>query len=135
MFSAAVENGRISEDDASKFSNFVNMSGHPTFGLVILAKSGKLAHLERDEGYQATIRVLDALRLGEVVFTQKTSAPVEEQFWSQFDGFYQLTEKKMRKDLPHFITDPSNLAKVQALLDDGEDAAAALPVEETRQIA
>jgi len=41
----------------------------------------------------------------------------------------------MRKDLPHFITDPSNLAKVQALLEDGEDAAAALPVEETRQIA
>jgi hypothetical protein len=41
----------------------------------------------------------------------------------------------MRKELPRFITDPSNLAKVQALLADGSDAASALPAEETRQIA
>ena len=60
--------------------------------------------------------------------------PVEEQFWQQFDGFYQLTEKAMRKDLPHFITDPANQAKVEALLEEG-NSDAALPGDVTRQIA
>jgi hypothetical protein len=41
----------------------------------------------------------------------------------------------MRQELPNFITDPSNLAKVHALLAEGGDAASALPAEETRQIA
>jgi len=41
----------------------------------------------------------------------------------------------MRKELPNFISDPSNLAKVQALIDGGAETASALPTEETRQIA
>lgn len=41
----------------------------------------------------------------------------------------------MRKDLPNFITDPANLAKVNAMLEGGEDSQAALPDEQTRQIA
>jgi len=41
----------------------------------------------------------------------------------------------MRKELPHFITDPNNLAKVEALLESGESGDASLPAEETRQIA
>ena len=134
-FAEAVDAGTITEGDAAAFTKFVGMTSHPTFSLFILAKAGKLAHLERDEGYQATVRVLDALDLGEVSFTKTTSMPVEEQFWQQYDGFYQLTEKSMRKELPNFITDPSNLAKVQAMLEDGTDSAAALPLEETRQIA
>jgi len=40
----------------------------------------------------------------------------------------------MRKELPNFITDPSNLGKVQAMLEQGDDPASALPSEETRQI-
>lgn len=34
------------------------------------------------------MRVLDAMDLKDVNFTQQTSMPVEEQFWQQFDGFY-----------------------------------------------
>ena len=134
-FADLVEQGKISEDDAAKFTSFVGMTNHPTFSLFILAKAGKLAHLEHDEGYQATLRVLDALDLADVSFTQTTAMPVEEQFWQQFDGFYQLTESGMRKELPNFITDPSNLAKVSALLEDGGNPEDALPSEETRQIA
>lgn len=98
------------------------MTNHPTFSLFILAKSGKLAHLERDPGYQATLAVLDALDLGTVEFSQMTAAPAEEQFWAQFDGFYQLTEKSMRKELPNFVSDPANLAKVQAMLTADDNA-------------
>lgn len=55
---------------------------HPTFSLFILAKAGKLAHLERDEGFQSTMRVLDAMDLKEIKFSPYTTAmPVEEQFW------------------------------------------------------
>ena len=65
-FAEAVEQGRISEDDAQKFSNFVNMTSHPTFSIFALAKAGKLAHLERDESFQASMRVLEAMNLGSI---------------------------------------------------------------------
>ena len=133
-FDGAVESGAISQDDANKFTQFVGMTNTPTFSLFILARSGKLAHLERDEGYQATIKVLGALGLGQVAITHTTAMPVEEQFWQQFDVINDLTESSMRKELPNFISDPSNQAKVQAMLG-SSDAASALPAEETRQIA
>jgi len=76
--------------------------------------------LEGDAGYQATLKVLDQLELNDVTFSMHTSMPVEEQFWQQFDGFYQLTEQSMRKELPFFITDPNNLAKVQALIEESD---------------
>lgn len=52
----------------------------------------------------------------------------------QFDSINNLTESSMRKELPNFITDPANRSKVQAMLE-SNDAASALPSEETRQIA
>ena len=133
-----VEAGKISEDDASKFTQFVGMTSHPSFGLFVLAKAGKLAHLERDESYQAPMRVLDAMDLGNIAIDQTTSMPPEEQFWQQIDGHLQLTEKDMRKALPFFINDNANLAKVEALLSENEEEAAQaaeLPNEATRQIA
>ena len=82
------------------------------------------------------MRVLDAMDLKDIELNPSiTTMPVEEQFWHQFDGFYQLTEKSMRKELPHFVTDPANLAKVEALLESGDAAADSLKGEETRQIA
>lgn len=112
------------------------MTNHPTFSLFILAKSGKLTHLEGDAGYQATLKVLDQLELNEVKFSMLTSMPVEEQFWQQFDGFNQLTEQSMRKELPHFITDPANLAKVQALLEESDNRTTSqIHEDQTRQIA
>ena len=82
------------------------------------------------------MRVLDAMDLKDVELNPSiTTMPVEEQFWHQFDGFYQLTEKSMRKELPHFVTDPANLAKVEALLESGDAASDSLKGEETRQIA
>jgi hypothetical protein len=54
--------------------------------------------------------------LDAVEFNTKSAAPLEEQFWAQYDGIYELTEAKMKKDLPLFVTDPSNQAKVEAIL-------------------
>jgi hypothetical protein len=44
--------------------------------------------------------------------------PYEQQFWEQFDIIMGLSEDEMRQELPNFITDPSNQAKVDALLAD-----------------
>ena len=64
-FKAALESsmneGAISQEDADAFTNFVGLTRTPTFSLFVLISQGKLAHLEREEGYQATLRVLSAL--------------------------------------------------------------------------
>ena len=53
-----------------------------------MAKTGKLTHLEGNEGFQATMRVLNALGIGSIEFDHKTAKPVEEQFWDAFDEVY-----------------------------------------------
>ena len=88
----------------------------PTFNLYIYAKLGQLQHLANDEGYRATLRVLDTLGLGRIEFDTKTAMPYEQQFWEQYDILMELNEEDMMRELPTFITDPSNKAKVEALL-------------------
>jgi len=79
------------------------------------------------------LRVLETMGLGAIEFDPHTAQPVEEQFWDQFDGVFALNEVEMKEELPNFITDPNNRAKVEALL--GGDADAAIPAEETVKLA
>lgn len=58
--------------------------------------------------------------LDAIEFNHNSAQPLEEQFWEQFDGVFNLTEAEMRSDLPLFITDPNNRARVEALI--GGDA-------------
>jgi len=71
------------------------------------------------------MRVMEALGLGEIKFNDNSAQPTIEQFWEQFDGYYDLTEESMREELDVFITDPSNRAAVDALLE-GRNSAAEL---------
>ena len=98
------------------------MTGTPTFNVYILARTGKLDHLQNDEGYQATEKVFKQMGLDAIEFNHNSAQPLEEQFWEQFDGAYQLNEAEMRADLPVFITDPNNRAKVEALLGGRSDS-------------
>ena len=59
---------------------------------------------------------MEQLGMGNVELTRTTSQPYEEQFWEQFDVIMGLNEEEMKKELPNFVTDPSNKAKVDALL-------------------
>jgi len=115
-FARAVEAGRISEADADAFVRFVNLNNAPSFNIYILGRTGKLDHLAHDEGYAATMRVMDTLGLNAVQFNHKSAQPVDEQFWEQYDGVYQLTVSDMRRELPNFVAEPSNRAKVEALM-------------------
>lgn len=112
-----VSSNAISQEDADAFNNFVGLTRTPTFSLFVLISQGKLAHLEREEGYQATLRVLSALGMDKITWDDKTSAPAEEQFWGQFDSCFNLTETEMRKALPAFVVNESDRAQVQAYLD------------------
>lgn len=113
------------------YSQWVGMTGQPSFQIYLMARQGVLEDVAHDPGFQATMRVMETLGLGCIEFNPHTAQPVEEQFWEQFDGVYQLTEQEMRKELNNFITDPNNQAKVEALLAgrDGESA------EETARLA
>lgn len=132
-FAQLVEAGEISEEDAKTFSSWVGLTGHPTFNIYILARTGKLDHLQGNEGFQATMRVLDTMGLGAIKFSDVSAQPFEEQFWEQFDGVFALSEKEMRSELPNFITDPNNRVKVDALLAGHSEQA--LAAEQTRQLA
>jgi len=115
-FAALADSGEIDQADADAFSKFVGLHNTPCFNLWIMAKQGKFDHLKDDEGFQATMRVMSAMGMDAVEFNDKSAQPYEEQFWAQFDGIYELTEAKMKQDLPLFVTDPSNQAKVEAIL-------------------
>lgn len=98
------------------FHRFVGNAKTPSFNIYILAASGKLDHLKGDDGFEATQRVFKALGFDSFKFSKKTSEPFEEQFWRHFDLHFNVTEVGLRKELPFFCVDPSNRAKVEALL-------------------
>jgi len=81
-----------------------------------MAKSGKLEHMREDADFQATMRVMSAMGLDNVEFNFKSTQPLEDQFWNQFDGMYELSEEGMKSDLPIMVTDPSNRAAVEAII-------------------
>jgi hypothetical protein len=115
----ASEQGKISDADRAAFDRFVGLSKTPSFTLFIMAHQGKLAHFRGDEGFEAAQRVWSALGLDSIEFNNKSSEPVEEQFWKHFDLKFDITEEGMRRALPNFVNDPSNRAKVEASLNSG----------------
>jgi len=76
--SKAVESGAISYEDENDCLQFIDMSGQPSVNIYIMAKTGKLTHLESNTGFQATMRVMNALGIGSIEFDQTTAKPVEE---------------------------------------------------------
>jgi hypothetical protein len=59
---------------------------------------------------------LEALGLSKVEISRKTAQSYEEQFWDQFDVIFELSEDGLQREIPAFVTDPSNKAKVEALI-------------------
>jgi hypothetical protein len=88
----------------------------PSFDIFLLAKLGRLEHLQNDAGFQATNRVLKKLGLDGIEINTKSAEPREQQFWEQFDVIFELSEDELVRELPTFITDPTNRSKVEALL-------------------
>lgn len=95
---------------------FTSLNSQPTFSIYIYGKLGQLPHLEQEPGYQATLRIMDKLGLDQIKIDKKSAEPYEHQFWAQFDVVQELTEEEMRREIPAFVTDPSNKARVEAII-------------------
>jgi hypothetical protein len=54
------------------------MTGTPTFNIYIMARTGKLDHLQADEGYEATMKVLKIMGLDAIEFNHHSAQPLEE---------------------------------------------------------
>lgn len=59
--------------------------------------------------------------MDKINWSDKTAAPAEEQFWSQFDSTFNLSESEMRKALPAIVIDESSRDQVTAYLDSQEE--------------
>jgi hypothetical protein len=115
-FAAAVEKGAISAADAAACHKFMGMHSAPCVNIWIMAKTGKLDHLQNDADCQATMRVMSTLGFDAISFDDKTTMPYEQQFWQQFDTHYDLTMESMQGEMPLFIADPNDQAAMKALI-------------------
>ena len=98
----------------------------------VLAKQGLRPDIAGSDDFAATDRVMEALGLNEISLDKTTAEDYESQFWSNFDGVYNLTEVTMREEIPYFITDTSNRMKVEAIMEGR--AAEQVEAEETQQL-
>lgn len=129
----AVEHGSISEEDANTAMKFLGMKSNdrrvPSFEVYVLIATGKITCLESDADYQTTMKVMGEMGLGQITFDDKTAEPKIEQFWKSYDEIFNMTEEGMHESMDLFITDPSNLKAVEALMNlrsielESEDAA------------
>lgn len=112
-FAYLVEEGKISESDAAAFRNYVDLQGDGSFTSYLYTNLGLYP---AQEGFESAARVMEALGLSRVEIDRKSAQGYEEQFWDQFDVIFELSEEGLAKELPVFVTDPSNKAKVEALI-------------------
>lgn len=104
-FAYLVQEGVVSESDASAFREFVDLQGGASFNTYLYTTLGLLPHTP---GFDSAARVMEALGLNRIEIDRKTAQPYEEQFWDQFDVIMELTEEGLQRELPAFVTDPSN---------------------------
>ena len=112
-FAYLVQEGKISESDAASFRNYVDFNGGASFTTYLYSQLGLI---QKGEDFEASQRVLEALGLSKVEISRKTAQSYEEQFWDQFDVIFELSEDGLQREIPAFVTDPSNKAKVEALI-------------------
>lgn len=125
------QQGEISDEDLTAFKRFTSLSSQPTFTTYLYAKLGKLPHIANTADFQAAQRVMEKVGLDSIEIDRKSAQPYEEQFWEQYDVIQNLSEEEMKKELPVFITDPSNQAKVEAIL---QDRRSSIPAEESHRL-
>jgi hypothetical protein len=117
-----LEQGEVSESDLKSLQKVCGSSKQPLFTQYIYARLGKLPHLQNCPDFQTASAVLAKLGLDTIEIDRKSAQPFEEQFWEQYDVLNDLSEEELRRELPVFLTDPSNQAKVEALLEGRKSA-------------
>lgn len=112
-FAYLVEEGIISEQDAAAFREYVDFNGGASFTTYLYTSLGQIP---KDASFESATRVMKALGLSHVEIDRKSAEPYETQFWEQYDVLFELSEEGLARELPAFVTDPANKAKVEALI-------------------
>jgi hypothetical protein len=115
-----VEEGEISESDVELSSSFLKNNMTTAVATWVLHNRGHLEHLNGDQGFEAFKKIMHTFKFDEFELRLNTAQPLEEQFWDAFDELFEITEEQLMKDLPLFITDPKDVAKIEALADERE---------------
>lgn len=129
---SAVESGAVTSGDAAAAQKFISVGNTVSVTSYIMAKTGHRPDLEGDEGFLATDKVMTAIGMNKIALSKLTAETFEQQFWSNFDGLFDMNEIEMKEELPFFITDPTNRMKVQAIMDGRVEEA--IESEETKQL-
>jgi hypothetical protein len=107
QFNARVEflinQGDLDSEDLAKARPYFDANGLPSPSLLNMAQKGLLGDVQNEPSYEAFTKVLKWLGLDTIEFDNATSAPIEEQFFEQFDSIFELNEAEMREHLPLFI--------------------------------
>ena len=82
----------------------------------MLYQRGLADELKHDTAFQAFVKGNGLLNLNQIEYNEHTSQPIIDQFWEQYDLVFGLTEEGLKKDLGVIITDPSDRARVEAIL-------------------
>ena len=113
----AVSEGSVSAADAEAAQRLLGARHHLSVTSYVLAKQGLRQDIADSDDFAATERVMEAIGMNDVALTMDTAEDYESQFWSNFDGVYNLTEVALREEIPYFITDTSNRMKVEAIME------------------
>lgn len=115
---AAVQAGKLSNEDMVAAGKFLGSKGSQlSVANYVYTKAGLRPALEQDEGFLAADRVMTAIGMNDVAIDLNTAQDPESQFWSNVHGTFNLTEQGLKENLAIMITDPSNLMKVEAIME------------------
>jgi hypothetical protein len=128
----AVSEGSVSASDAEAAQRLLGSRHHLSVTPYVLAKQGLRPDIAGSDDFAATDKVMEALGMNEISLDKNTAEDYESQFWTNFDGVYNLTEVTMREEIPYFITDTSNRMKVEAIMEGR--AQESVEAEETQQL-
>jgi hypothetical protein len=101
--SQAIRRGDLTDEEVSRAKPFFDQNGLPSPSLYSNALSGKLGDMSSDPSFQAFQKVLEWTGLKNINFRTNTSAPVDVQFWNQFDTIYEVKESDLMEHLPLFV--------------------------------
>lgn len=124
VIAEGVAKGAIAAEDSAAAIKFLGNRNNLAVNQYFQARAGARPDLVGTEGFEATGRVLAAVGLGDFEASRLTAEAFDSQFWTHFDGHFDLTEISMREELPNLIANPANRMKVEAIIEETQKLAA-----------
>jgi len=114
---AAVTGEAVSAEDAESAKKFLSAGSKRGINVhdFVNVKIGRRPDLKDDASFMATDRVMTAINMNLREINKKTSRPLEQQFWNNFEGINKVNEAAMLEALPQFVPELSNQQVARAI--------------------